>query len=157
MSEYRGLQFWFVDTKGGVCFCDDCCKFQRPETFVPQYIQQGLSLRHGMQVTLVHCKQASNIALERLLTIHQPTNLQVLAAVKVQKSLPYGHEDKLPLPHTVIENMQEGEYVCAADTSGNFAFDVHFHYPMARKLPGILWCHVGMILMMNGTRHPLLR
>ena len=71
--------------------------------------------------------------------------------------MPYGSEDQLPLPTPIIENMKEGEYICAADTSGNFAFDMTFHYPMSRKLPGVLWCHVGKTLMMNGTKHPLLR
>ena len=72
MSEYRGKEFWFVDSNGGVCFCEDCTKQQRPETVVPQYVQQGLPMVHGMKVSLMHCKKANEIAGRRLEVIHQP-------------------------------------------------------------------------------------
>ncbi len=48
-------------------------------------------------------------------------------------------------------------WIIIAGMKTEFAFDAEFVYPMSRKLPGMLWCHVGRTLMMDGTKHPLLR
>ncbi len=146
--------FFFTNNDGDVCFCEDCIStnwYLREDLAL--YERHGLRLQHGMKIELTHCIKAAEIMQERLNVLHQPTKLEVLAALEIKERIAHSPNPDLPLPKSIIWNLMEGKHY-ENQVQGDFAKDGEFFSALACKLSGILWYHVGCNLVCDGTPHP---
>ena len=147
--------FWFTKSPvaaqdDNACFCDFCvfeCYNVR-EGLAP-YWYRGFKLREGQKITFVQVKKCMEVALKRLEELHQPKTLQTLAVSVIQAHLE-GSVDHLPLPK-LLQKMIADEDNFEPDM--NIANDVEFSSFLTKRLPGILWEHLGWTLVRR-ARHP---
>ncbi len=142
---------WFIKPDGKECTCEECYSEHATDRVMKLYADKGLVLKHGMTISLIHCKKAMEIMHARLQVPNQPPKLEHLAAWTVEDHMHYkmfGKNEQIPLPIPILECIQNGTYDDAWDYEHWNLFDT------ACKLPGILWRHLGCQLVRDGTLHP---
>ena len=135
------------------CFCDTCVDpFTDVRPSLAPYWHRGLKIKEGDKITLVTIKKCNAIVTQRLEEIHQPTKLEALCGRVIRRRL-HGHYKQLPLPVHIQNRVRFGEY--EEEVGGNFVKDCEFD-ALAKKLPGILWHHLGCTVIRR-RKHPLNR
>ena len=146
--------FWFTKNpmaaQDHACFCDFCVfeSWNVREGLAP-YWYRGLKLSHGQKITLVQVRKCMEIVTNRLQELHQPKTLQSLTISSIQGHLK-GSPEFLPLPKLLQEMIADEDI---SDDDVNITNDTEFYSSVVKRLPGILWEHLGWTLIRR-SRHP---
>lgn len=151
---------WFQHSTSGqhdgiACECQFCLgRIKRLHSLIEPYQRRGLGLAEDDVITLVTVKKAFEIAMNRIMEIHQPSRLEALCGEFIHKHIKERPIEELPLPQHIRDNMSFCDYFEEVKTTGNDAYDNEFFSFQAKKLPSVLWKHLGYTVVFSRP-HPI--
>ena len=142
-------------TDSKACYCDFCIsEWNDLRKLLHPYWVRGLKFLEGDVITLETVKKAHKIIMECLDEIPKLTSLEALCGELIQNHLEVHYQARdLPLPKFLQEKIEDGVYHDEVLSTGNFTHDEEFYHTVTKNIPGILWKHVGMMVMRT-REHP---